>query len=99
VYIHPGNPIIKPISYEGHASLWGPFWGWAVETASHALRLVLAGVFERHPDARIIFGHMGETLPFLIWRFDSRLPIAYIANGALSHPPSFYIKNNIAVTT
>lgn len=98
VYIHPGNPVQMPITYEGAKALWGPFWGWGAETASHALRLVVNGVFERHPDARIILGHMGETLPYLLWRFDSRLPTAYM-NEQLEKEPSFYIKRNITITT
>lgn len=98
IYIHPGNPVQMPITYEGAKALWGPFWGWGVETASHALRMVVNGVFERHPDARIILGHMGETLPYLLWRFDSRLPTAYM-NKKLERDPSFYIKRNITITT
>lgn len=98
IYIHPGNPVQKPITYEGALALWGPFWGWGVETASHALRLVISGVFERHPDARVILGHMGETLPYLLWRFDSRLPTAYM-DKELQQKPSYYIKKNITITT
>lgn len=98
LYIHPGNPVAKPVIFEGAPELWGPFWSWGVETASHALRLVVGGVFERHPDARVILGHMGETLPFLLWRFDSRLPTAY-QRTVLKEKPSFYIRRNIAITT
>ncbi|MDJ0929825.1 amidohydrolase family protein [Breoghania sp.] len=90
IYIHPGNPVQMPITYEGAKALWGPFWSWGAETASHALRLVVNGVFERHPNARIILGHMGETLPYLLWRFDSRLPTTYM-NKPLAEKPSHYI--------
>ena len=47
-------------------------WGWTTGTSSHALRLVVAGVFERHPGARVILGHRGECLPFHLGRYDSR---------------------------
>jgi 2,3-dihydroxybenzoate decarboxylase len=99
IYLHPGNPPAMPSTYAGHPALYGPFWGWAVETATHALRLVLAGVFDRHPGARLILGHMGETLPFLLWRFDSRLPVSHALSHPLVHPPSDYIRRNIALTT
>lgn len=99
VYIHPGNPTSKPVCFDGHPGLWGPFWSWGVETATHALRLILAGVFERHPDARLILGHMGETLPFMMWRFDSRLPISYHPEPPLPHTPSYYLKKNVTCTT
>lgn len=98
IYIHPGNPVQLPISYEGAKALYGPFWGWGAETGTHALRLVVNGTFEKFPDARIILGHMGETLPYLLWRFDSRLPTAYM-NKPLEKAPSYYIKKNITCTT
>lgn len=99
VYIHPGNPVSKPVCFEGHPGLWGPFWSWGVETGTHALRLVLAGVFERYPDARLILGHMGEGLPFMMWRFDSRLPVSYHPEPPLPEPPSFYLRRNVTCTT
>lgn len=99
IYIHPGNPIDHPAVYAGHPELWGPVCSWAFETAAHALRLVFAGVFERYPKARLILGHMGETLPLNLWRFDSRWPISHRDAMTLPQPPSFYIKRNIVVTT
>lgn len=98
VYLHPGNPVQMPITYEGAKALWGPVWGWMAETGAHAIRMIVNGVFDRHPGARIILGHMGETLPYLMWRFDSRLPTAYM-NVELKHEPSYYIRNNITCTT
>ena len=50
-----------------------PAWGYTVETATLAIRLVLSGVFEKHPKLKIILGHLGETLPFLVWRIDQAL--------------------------
>ena len=46
--------------------------GLDVDTATHALRLVFSGLFDRFPELTIILGHMGETLPFLLWRIDTR---------------------------
>ncbi len=99
IYIHPGNPTEKHVTYQGHIGLWGPFWSWGVETATHALRLILSGVFDRHQDARIILGHMGEMLPYFMWRFDSRLPISRHPEQLLSKPPSHYLKKNVFCTT
>ena len=98
IYIHPGNPPDRPYMYAGHPELWGPVWSWGVETANHALRLVFAGVFDRFPDTRVILGHMGEALPFQLWRFDSRWKIAN-RYRELEKQPSEYIRANIAVTT
>ena len=99
IYIHPNNPADYPAMYAGHSELWGPVWSWGVETATHALRLVFAGVFERYPDAKIILGHMGEAIPYQLWRIDSRWEICNRGGRALPKPPSHYIKNNIHVTT
>ena len=45
-------------------------WGFGVETATQGIRLILSGVFEKHPNLKIILGHMGENLPFAAWRID-----------------------------
>ncbi len=99
IYLHPGNPVDRPATYAGHSELWGPVCSWAFETAAHALRLVFAGVFDRYPKARLVLGHMGETLPFSLWRFDDRWPISHRGSMTLPQSPSFYIKRNIAITT
>lgn len=99
VYIHPANPVDHPAMYGGHSELWGPVCSWNFETGAHALRLVFGGVFERFPKARVILGHMGETLPITLWRYDSRWPVCHRGDRKLQQPPSFYIKRNIAITT
>ena len=99
VYLHPANAATPPAVLEGRTVLWGAMWGWTTETASHALRLVVTGVFERHPGAQLILGHMGECLPFHLWRFDSRYPLVRHDEGDLPHSPSVYVRRNIAITT
>jgi 2,3-dihydroxybenzoate decarboxylase len=47
--------------------------GIVVETATQAIMLVLGGVFDAYPRLKIILGHLGETLPFLVWRVDHAL--------------------------
>ena len=34
---------------------------------------MLSGVFDKHPKLKIILGHLGEALPFLVWRIDHAL--------------------------
>ncbi|HEX5110314.1 MAG TPA: amidohydrolase family protein [Vicinamibacterales bacterium] len=67
IYIHP-RPPLEQKSYEGHAELLGATWGFAPETATHALRLVYSGLFDRLPRLTIILGHLGETIPYFAWR-------------------------------
>jgi predicted TIM-barrel fold metal-dependent hydrolase len=79
VYLHPSlpDPRVTEIYYQDYAKdfplVVRPAWGFTVETATQAIRLVLSGVFEKHPGLRIILGHFGETLPFLLWRIDAAL--------------------------
>lgn len=98
LYLHPGILPDQPAMYAGRPELDGPTWAWTSETATHALRLVFGGVFERHPSVTVILGHMGETLPFDLWRLDSRAQTS-TAGRALAKPPSQYIRENIVITT
>lgn len=98
LYLHPTNTFDQPDMLKGCPGLDGAFWSWTCETASHALRLVLNGTFERYPSARVILGHMGETLPFELWRFDSRSAVRP-RNQQLLKKPSEIIKQNILITT
>ena len=71
-YLHPRNPLAQDARiYDGHPWLMGPGWAFAQETAVHALRLMGSGLFDAHPKLQIILGHMGEGLPFNIWRVDN----------------------------
>ena len=96
IYIHPTDPVTPSPALEGHKGLRRATWEWTFETGSHALRLVFGGTFDKFPKAKLVLGHMGETLPFLLWRFDSRAKLYGIK---LNKAPSDYIKKNILVTT
>jgi 2,3-dihydroxybenzoate decarboxylase len=41
---------------------------------------------------------MGEALPFMLWRLDSRAAFIY-GGRPLEEPPSAYLKRNLYVTT
>src|SRR5919206_3128642 len=72
-YLHPRNPLPSAAQiYDGHPWLLGPTWAFAQETAVHALRLMASGLFDAHPGLRIILGHMGEGLPYSMWRVGNR---------------------------
>ena len=71
-------------------------WGWHAEAGLHALRLVASGTFERHPGLRLIVGHCGEMLPFMLARVDEMLPPEITG---LPQPPSSYVHRNVWVTT
>lgn len=98
MYLHPTNAWVDPYCITGHPELAGATWGWGVETGTHALRLLFGGVFDRFPKLKVIIGHMGEGLPFLRWRFDSRFAV-YPHGVKLDRKPSEYFGSNLLITT
>jgi len=74
LYLHPRDPLVnrEPV-YDGHPWFLGSAWAFGVETAIHALRLMASGLFDRCPRLNVILGHLGEGLPYMIWRIDHRI--------------------------
>jgi 2,3-dihydroxybenzoate decarboxylase len=73
-YLHPRMQIpSRAQNYEGHPWLMSAPWGFAVETSIHSLRLCGSGVFDDYPTLRICIGHLGENIPFGLWRIDARM--------------------------
>jgi gamma-resorcylate decarboxylase len=88
-YLHPRNPLPRDARiYEGHRWLLGPVWAFGQETAVHALRLMGSGLFDEHPRLQIVLGHMGENLPFGMWRVDN-------ANGWIENRHDYPAKKRI----
>jgi 2,3-dihydroxybenzoate decarboxylase len=79
IYVHPGypHPDVLAAYYQDYLKEYPTFasagWGYTVETATQGIRLVLSGVFDAYPDLKIILGHLGESLPFSLWRIDQAL--------------------------
>lgn len=100
LYIHPNTPsagMLEPYMPE----LYGAIFGFAAETGLHLLRLIVAGVFDRFPNLKIVAGHLGEALPFWMYRLDQMHP-GIVASGdsqPLERKPSEYLKDNFYFTT
>ncbi len=79
IYVHPGapHPAVFDAYYRDYfdefPSIATAGWGYTVETATQAIRLILSGVFNEYPDLKIILGHMGESIPFSLTRIDEAL--------------------------
>lgn len=98
LYLHPGSPPADRWRViDGRPELYGATWSWAAEVSAHALRLLFGGVFDRHPGATLILGHMGEFLPFQRSRLDSRYATIPTATP-LQRAPSAYLGTNIVFT-
>lgn len=98
IYLHPGAPPADQWQVlQGRPELYGASWSWAAEVGGHALRLVFGGVFDRHPAATLILGHMGEFLPFQRSRLDSRYKTMNPADR-IKRLPSAYLGTNVVFT-
>ncbi|HUJ88606.1 MAG TPA: amidohydrolase family protein, partial [Syntrophorhabdales bacterium] len=99
IYLHPAEPFVDQIKiYDGRPEFMGPAWSWGVETGTHALRIIGAGVFDVFPKATLILGHMGEMLPYMTVRIDEGYEMTF-HKTKLKKMPSDYMKENIMITT
>jgi 5-carboxyvanillate decarboxylase len=101
IYIHP-RPLPEPaIGPYLDQELWAGIWGYAAETGLHGLRLITSGVFDRFPDLKIVLGHMGEGLPYFVYRMDfmSRILRQIGAQKDYELDPSEYLRRNFLITT
>ncbi len=104
IYLHPTGPhadLIKPFLERG---LDGAIFGFGVDTGLHALRLIVAGLFDRFPKLKLVLGHLGEALPFWLVRLDfmHRAGVAakrYASMKPLKRKISDYMRENVYVTT
>jgi len=100
LYLHPANGLDAAHVLSGHPELIGPMWSWGTDTATHALRLIFGGVFDEFPRAKLLLGHMGEGLPYTLWRLDSRWEFHHHHGIELAREsPSEYLRENLYITT
>jgi 2,3-dihydroxybenzoate decarboxylase len=97
-YLHPRNPLpTERRYYEGREALLGPTWAFTVETATHCMRMMVSGLFDRFPELTIVIGHMGELLPFAVERTQQRL--SHIPTVDLDRGPAEILRENFYITT
>jgi 5-carboxyvanillate decarboxylase len=98
LYIHPRAPSDGMAAPFRDYRLEAAVWGYGIEVGTHAVRLMMSGVFDRFTKLKIVIGHMGEAVPFWLWRLD------YMGNPSRGRSPqkllpSEYFKKNFAITT
>jgi 2,3-dihydroxybenzoate decarboxylase len=104
LYIHPSAPPDSMIGPMVEAGLDGAVFGFGVEVGLHLLRLITSGIFDRYPDLQIMVGHMGEALPFWIYRIDY-MHQATVRSGRypfmrpLKKTVLEYLRSNVLITT
>jgi 5-carboxyvanillate decarboxylase len=104
IYLHPRNPSPKMIEPMRECGLDSAIFGFGVETGLHTLRIITAGVFDRFPGLRLVIGHLGEALPFWLYRID-HMHGAAVRSGRhprlkkLQKRTSDYLRENIWITS
>ena len=104
LYIHPNTPSPQMVEPFLSRCLDAAIFGFAAETGLHALRLIVGGVFDRFPKLKIVLGHLGEGLPFWLYRIDF-MHAGIVRSGrspgaqALQRKPSDYLRQNFYYTT
>jgi gamma-resorcylate decarboxylase len=97
-YLHPRYSLPSHRQrYEGHPWLIGSPWDFAEETAIHSLRLMGCGLFDDYPKLKIVIGHLGERIPFDLWRLDHRL--GKLPGRPAKRTMAEYFRNNFYITT
>jgi len=104
LYIHPSTPPDAMIGPMLDAGLDGAIFGFGVETGMHLLRLIMIGIFDRYPALQIVVGHMGEALPFWLYRLDYMHQAGvrsqrYARMKPLNKTITEYMRSNVCVTT
>jgi predicted TIM-barrel fold metal-dependent hydrolase len=105
IYVHPRNPPAAAAELlRADVNLWAAIWGYQQETGLHAMRLIVGRVFDEFPKLKIVLGHMGEALPYWLYRIDymyknATLIYNNVSGHRLKKLPSEYVKDNFLITT
>ena len=104
LYIHPQTLPDSMIGPMVEAGLDGAVFGFGVETGFHLLRLITSGIFDRYPTLQIVVGHMGEALPYWMYRLDYMHQAGvrsqrYERLKPLKKTIAEYMQSNVYVTT
>jgi predicted TIM-barrel fold metal-dependent hydrolase len=103
IYLHPAVPMIAELREFGMV-LGGPTLGFGTDVTYCFMRMIVRGVFDAYPNLKIIMGHLGEALPFLVdrvnraWMQNHQKPNPEIGEGS-KEPAGYYLKKNLWVTT
>jgi predicted TIM-barrel fold metal-dependent hydrolase len=100
IYLHPTRPApaVMKAQYEGYEELSGAAWGFSADTGAHYMRLVFAGIYDTFPDLKIILGHNGEGIPFVMERANLHIEMDARHRG-LKKSPLAYFRENMIITT
>lgn len=97
LYLHPSTPhsAVSDVYYKDYPALARAGWGFGLEAATHAVRLIVSGALDKYPNLQIVLGHLGESIPFWLWRADRSLT----RDAKLKRPFREYFLNHFHIST
>jgi 5-carboxyvanillate decarboxylase len=98
IYIHPRAPSDGMAAPFDDYRLEAAVWGYGIEVGTHAVRLMLSGALDRFENLKIVLGHMGEAVPFWLWRLDY-MGAPDRGRSQQKLKASEYFQRNFAITT
>lgn len=101
IYIHPRNPAPSMLAPYLSRQLEAGILGFAADVALHTIALITSGAFDRFPNLKIVIGHGGEGIPYMLYRIDYMQRTVREGRGAkkLQRRPSEYMQENVYITS
>jgi 5-carboxyvanillate decarboxylase len=100
LYLHPSLLPAGAVAPYLDYGLMAAMWGYAADASLHALRIILAGTFDRFPRLQMVLGHLGEHIPFSLSRLDAHhAQTRAKTTPHLQRRPSEYVRENLVVST
>jgi 5-carboxyvanillate decarboxylase len=100
LYLHPSLLPAGAVAPYLDYGLMAAMWGYAADASLHALRIILAGTFDRFPRLQMVLGHLGEHIPFSLSRLDAHHAQTHAKTTPhLQRRPSEYVRDHLVVST
>ncbi|KAH5336451.1 hypothetical protein HBI23_048380 [Parastagonospora nodorum] len=104
VYFHPRYAIKQDLEpgtkYGDRKHLLGAGVQFHLDLSWHLYAICSSGVFDRFPKVQIVAGHLGEGIPFNLWRASHWINKPF-KRGArpMKHDYTYYWTHNVSITT
>ncbi|KAL2158777.1 hypothetical protein VTH06DRAFT_3968 [Thermothelomyces fergusii] len=104
VYLHPRFPPRKDVQpgtkYWDRRHLLGGGVQFHLDCSFHVYALCSSGVFDEFPNLQVVIGHLGEGIPFNLWRADYWYNKIENKEARQSKQDfGYYFRHNISITT
>ncbi|KAF2262881.1 amidohydrolase-like protein 2 [Lojkania enalia] len=104
IYLHPRYAIPQDLQpgtrYGDRKHLLGAGVQFHLDLSWHLYAICSSGIFDRFPKVQIVAGHLGENIPFNLWRADHWINHPFKRGSRpMKHDYGYYWKHNVSITT